>query len=279
MSTSEENRANLVASCPGSAKLIHTSKYTYFVPDRDSILLRDLPRDDGWSLGLMDFFFDAVHRYYGVVDGTFVDVGANIGPTSIQALEHPGVDHVFAVEACLMNYACLRANLAINKVEHRVTAVHAVAGAQQGRITLNKHPLNSGDCRVAGIHLGEVDQPETWTKESVPMWTLDNLLTTYEIDDVAFLWMDVQGYETQVLQGTRLVQENLPTLIELWPYALANPDKLFAILSQNWAGYVVKSTPSSICKISGVPALYAKLLAESKDPARYGAHTDLFLIK
>lgn len=83
----------------------------------------------------------------GIPFSLVVDIGANIGTTSLAAVEF-GADRVIALEPELRNFRLLRANVALNGLEERVTTFNVAIGATRGTATLHVSPRNSGDHRV-----------------------------------------------------------------------------------------------------------------------------------
>ena len=69
---------------------------------------------------LLPDFFDLSERHHGIQKGTFLDIGANIGTTSIQAAEFSNVSAVISFEPSSDNYALLMANVYLNKLEKKL---------------------------------------------------------------------------------------------------------------------------------------------------------------
>jgi hypothetical protein len=80
---------------------------------------------------------------------------------------------------------------------------------------------------------------------------LDDLLSTEAVEpqDVALLWMDVQGHEKHVLDGAEtLLHFGTPVVAEFWPYGLlragVSPDDFIAFASSHFASFYDLSAPS-----------------------------------
>jgi FkbM family methyltransferase len=143
---------------------------------------------------------------------TFVDVGANIGTTSILAVTRAGFERAVAFEPSPRNLPLLRANVALNRLEDRVTVVPVALGEAAATTALLTQGSNPGD-----DHVGSGDTV-------VEMRRLDDALSAAGIEpaDVGMLWIDVQGYEPFVLEGAgRYLDAPPPTVIEFWPAGLA----------------------------------------------------------
>lgn len=157
-------------------------------------------------------------------EGVFVDVGANLGTTTIEVLlRHPGARAV-AVEPAPRNLELLRQNLLLNGLTDRVVVVEAALSDTDGEVELALSGDNHGDHRV-----GLVDGEERATHR-VPAMRLDALVDDGTIDPsaVSAVWVDAQGHEAQILAGaTRL--RHRPMVIEFWPHGLRRAGGLIAM--------------------------------------------------
>ncbi len=151
--------------------------------------------------------------------GTLVDIGANLGSVAIAGVLETGIDRALAVEAHPDNARLLRANVVLNGLEDRVTAVHAAASDTDGVLRLRViRPTNWGAHEIV-----EGDLKEKGTTHEVPARRLDDMAADglLDVDDVALLWMDVQGHEPHVLAGAgRLLERGTPVATEFAPALL-----------------------------------------------------------
>ena len=142
---------------------------------------------------------------------TLVDVGANIGTTTVQALREYGFSAALACEPDPENFRILRANLAVNGLDERVRAFNLAisnwtgSGALvlRGRGSQTHRLLRAGE-RAAETH-------------PVPVTTLDQLAAEgkFRPDRVGLLWVDVEGFEAEVLEGAQsLVSQSVPIVVE-----------------------------------------------------------------
>jgi FkbM family methyltransferase len=140
-------------------------------------------------------------------DRLMVEVGANIGTTTLQAVRLGAT--VLAFEPEPWNYRLLRANLSVNDADSRVTAVRAGCSSSDRAGFMELSRVNSGDHRVS--ESGSVP---------IELVTLDAYLKEHRIpaDSVALLWIDTQGHEPDVLRGARdLLAARPPLVAEFWP--------------------------------------------------------------
>jgi FkbM family methyltransferase len=148
-------------------------------------------------------------------DSTFVDVGANIGTHTVYALRTGTFTHAVAIEAEPRNARLLRMNLEINKLSEVTTVVEKAAGASSGTAVLHLHPRNKGAHAIG-------TPPSVDGQESldVPMVRVDDALADagVPLDRLGLIWVDVEGYEPEVLRGLgRVVAYRIPIAFEFIP--------------------------------------------------------------
>jgi FkbM family methyltransferase len=145
--------------------------------------------------------------------GVFVDVGANIGWYSLQAVNSGHVSRVVAIEPDVGNHQLLQANIAANAMQAQVQAVACAVGSELGLARLHQYkPSNLGRHSLLVDHgLGG-----SW----VPVLTIDNLLASLDLADapISAIKIDVEGYEPWVLAGApAALQRAQALLVELSP--------------------------------------------------------------
>jgi FkbM family methyltransferase len=140
--------------------------------------------------------------------GVFVDVGANIGTTTLPALRH--FDRALAVEAEPRNASLLRANIALSGLEDRVVVRQCACSSTDGEVQL----------RLSEKHGGHAVGPAKPGDRVVvvPAATLDRLLDSAGLAaaDLGLVWLDVGGHEEDVLRGAASVLERrVPLVVEI----------------------------------------------------------------
>jgi FkbM family methyltransferase len=122
--------------------------------------------------------------------GAFVlDAGAHQGLIAMLLARTVGIKgKVIAVEASPKNVEIARKNCVLNGISN-IEVLHAAVGDKSG--TLRFTPAING--QVAGN--------KEWASVEVPAVTVDALAERYGIPDVLFV--DVEGYESHVLKGSR----------------------------------------------------------------------------
>jgi FkbM family methyltransferase len=159
-----------------------------------------------------------------------LDIGANIGLHTLLMSELVGSGgRVFAFEPQSRNFELLQKNLALNHAGN-VVARRAAAGSREGVCRLAVHPTNYGDHRVASGSEGS---------EEVPLVTIDSALRDIPDNSISLIKIDVQGYETYVINGMQDTLRRNPhaiLIIEVFPEALhaagASASELVALLQK-----------------------------------------------
>ena len=142
---------------------------------------------------------------------TFVDVGANIGTTTVTALRRHGFSRAVAVEASPENVRTLRINLAANDLGGVVDVLGVAVSDTEEDHELFLSVVDSGEHTV-DLSIPRSSRPARVTVRAV---TLDGLVSRGEIDParIGLLWLDVPGAETRVLAGaSTLLEAGVPVV-------------------------------------------------------------------
>lgn len=172
-----------------------------------------------------------------VLGKTFVDVGANIGTTTIPALLVHGFSAAIAFEPEPSNFRLLRVNAILNGLDDRVRALQVAVSDVAGSGTLLVHGDNSGAHQLVGS--GSSGADEFTGSIQVRLVSLDQLVAESVLDptEVGLLWIDVQGHEGSVLRGaTKLVERSIPVVLEFDAVELERSGDLESVLDVA-AGY------------------------------------------
>jgi len=220
---------------------------------------------------------------------SFVDVGANIGTTTIAALVSHGFDRAIAIEPEPENVLVLRLNILLNDVQDRVDVLPIAASSEAGHSELVVNPERGGKHWIATDRTklkrksleGESQILKVETK------TLDGLVEAGVIDAEAtgLLWMDAESHEGHILEGaSSLLARGTPLVIEMNPLVMeraGDPDKLERAISDNYthfAGMHRDPDPEHarfpLHPVSQLDA-YAETFLEPGSPAK----TDILLLR
>lgn len=236
----------------------------------------------------LPYFFELCERYHSGNRGIFVDVGANIGTTSIEAARYDEVTRCIAFEPVSDNFSMLMANIYLNQLQSKIEAHNCAIGENEDKKQILISPHCSGDNRIRENKEAKFDivSPDfindAVRQETVRTVTIDSHLAQ-DLKDIKFLWVDVQGYEFFVLKGCMSLVEmrDVAIQIEYWPFGLRENgtiEALNSLLKRHFKYFVdlneygkgnIKPTA-----ISEIDNLERKLLQSNRN-----AHTDIFLIR
>lgn len=134
----------------------------------------------------------------------FVDVGANVGSYTVLAAGACGAD-VISCEPIPAAYRHLQLNIHINELDDRVRALRVGVGSATGLLRFTS-TFDSMNHVVTGAQ--ESQSPTV----QVEVTSLDELL---EAEDPYLLKIDVEGYETEVVDGASqtLARPNLAAVV------------------------------------------------------------------
>lgn len=150
---------------------------------------------------------------------TMIDVGANIGTTTIDALLHFGFAKTISFEPDARNVRLLRMNLLLNDLQERSTVHAAAVSDRDGELHLQQQDGNFGDSRVSIDATGG---------QAVPCVRLDTLVAdgSLDLDSLGLVWMDAQGHDPRVLAGASTITgAGIPIVVEYWPDGLGTGEE------------------------------------------------------
>jgi len=151
------------------------------------------------------------------VGTVMIDIGANIGTTSIVRVILGDVQRVYAIEPEPANFACLVQNIVANGLQGFVLPDACAISNRTGQGLLRQ-------ASSLGAHrLLDDKAARRGREDSLPVatWTLDDWVAHYGIDvpAVSLIKVDTQGWESHVLAGaTQLLSAHHPAwVIEVSP--------------------------------------------------------------
>lgn len=170
---------------------IKDGKVTYHLKGGSSLTLRTHSSDtivfnDIWLQGVYDIpGFD----WSGVK--TVVDIGAHVGIFALYCAAHAPSAKIVAAEPEPENLALLHANVENNHLQNRVSIEPAGVAGTAGRLRLNVMP-GRGECNSL------YRQTEQSYGIDVPVVTLQDLFTRYNIGHCDLLKMNCEGAEYEI---------------------------------------------------------------------------------
>lgn len=161
-------------------------------------------------------------------DGTFIDVGANIGALTLPVADYLQHGHVYAVEPTNFAIAKLRNNLALNPaISGRVTVIQSFIASETSPtsdlVAYSSWPVNGDESRQHPVHKG-VQQTA-----GCGQLTLDAMVETYGIQSVSLVKIDTDGHEFSALSGAShcLKQLRPAVIFEACEYLMRPPRQTF----------------------------------------------------
>jgi FkbM family methyltransferase len=159
----------------------------------------------------------------GIKDRHFLDVGANIGTTTVPAM----LDYPFAKALCFepepRNALTLRLNLVLNAIEERATALEVAVSNRKGTSELVVYPDQGGKHWIATDSEKREQRGDDTAVLEVQTVSLDELAAegVVEPDAVGLVWIDAQAHEGHILEGaSSLVERGVPVVFEWDPSGL-----------------------------------------------------------
>jgi FkbM family methyltransferase len=177
--------------------------------------------------------------------GTLVDVGANIGLTSIPvAKARHSICHAFEPDPA--NYALLVRNIAANGVGAFVKPQNIAIMDSDGTFELERSADNMGDHRIRiGVAADGAYGEQQRQVVKVAARRLDACLADHTLDHPVVLKVDTQGAEARVFRGAaKTLREADVVFAEYWPYGLRRmgdrPSSIFEVISGFEYGGIVR---------------------------------------
>ena len=170
---------------------------------------------------------EVFERFFAEDGGTFLDLGANIGLTTLPVARNPCVQ-CFAFEPDPTNYANLDANIRRNAVHGNVRTFNLALLDRRGFVPFGlAEEGNLGDHRV----MAPGSPQSTMQVEAAPLDELD-----LPIKGRLGVNMDTQGAEPAIIVGGRAILKQVSLMVlEFQPYLIAqlggDPDEVIQYIS------------------------------------------------
>ncbi len=247
--------------------------HRYFVTTSDPALARGLFLDGTFESENVDILLDIIETS-AVQPEQIIDVGANIGTSSIRLLSRMPRAFGIAFEPDKANFGLLGHNLLANGLDDRVKAINAAVSDHDNQLQFARSPQHPGDHRVHTSAQSGSFAEETWEVITVPAWSLDSMVEQGHIDPKApsIVWIDAQGHEAQILAGAKRLR-HIPTVVELWPYGLKRAGGLELF-------FEIVSSFEKVVELRAERRVMSReeLVLRINEPDARGDYTDLLLM-
>lgn len=143
---------------------------------------------------IADKFFYADN---GPGEGLFLDIGGNIGTTSIYCKAKLKINfNYIAFEPIAELVKLFKLNIVCNDLSDIIVEHLALSNQPDAKLSMKINYQNWGNSQVLQNNQKEED-------EVVPSTTLDDYLCKHNIDcnNIKYVWLDVEGFEPEVLEG------------------------------------------------------------------------------
>jgi FkbM family methyltransferase len=156
-------------------------------------------------------FIDWSIENFVTPDKNCIDIGAHIGWYSVNLAKK--AKHVYSFECSPKSFNYLCANIALNKIDYKVTKYNSALSSIDGLTDyFIRDPKDGGGNGISKFNYDNINNTNTI---KVPMKTLDS----YDIKNVNFIKIDVEGHELDVLKGSvqTIINNNYPKILfESW---------------------------------------------------------------
>jgi len=174
------------------------------------------------------------------VGRAMIDIGANVGTTSIPRALLGDFNCVYAIEPSPPNYACLVRNIISNGIRGLVLPDRVAMGDTNGEMTMHVRRSGTHHLVTRAEHVSEGE------RMVVPCLTLDTWVNRIGIDlsDVGFIKSDTQGWDARVLAGAErvLAHRHIAWQIEFSPAMLERSGKsiadVFSLLERHFTHFI-----------------------------------------
>jgi len=147
-------------------------------------------------VGLHEFVDMAFLLHFLRTDDLFIDAGANLGSYTILACSSVGAN-AFTIEPVPNTFEKLTANIRLNELQTKVKCFNIALGREAATMNI------TSDMDTTNHLLASGEQSEHTT--SVEISTLDDVIGS---ENPILIKIDVEGYETPVLEGAKKTLSN-----------------------------------------------------------------------
>jgi len=151
-------------------------------------------------------------RKQGLRPKTIIDVGANVGQFAVASANIYPESKIYSFEPLPDCYSKLKKN---SRPYNNITVTQVALGDEVGSVTFNVniHSHSSSILPLSENHKKSFPDAEVSHEIEVEVNTLDDVLRDVTMASPVLLKIDVQGYESQVLNGSQKTFERVDYVI------------------------------------------------------------------
>jgi len=156
-------------------------------------------------------------EHFNLSSGFILDIGANIGIPSIPLAKNFEDLKILSFEPVLETYNILKSNIDLNKLSERVVPYNLGVGSAFEKLFINYSSDSLGTSEI----ILSTDYTEG-NSEHIQVISLDQFLLKENIDEskINFAWVDIQGFEGELIKGGNKTLQNINIFMEIWPFGL-----------------------------------------------------------
>lgn len=182
----------------------------------DQVILPEYRKTGFWSKKANDYFVAFFEKTKGA---TYLDIGANIGLTTIPISRNPNVK-CYCFEPEPVNYSYLEKNIRNNCPNNNVVTKNFALFDKASKLSFELSPMNHGDHRIRLEDNFNFMGEKSWKTIEIDAFPLDQILNN--IDGPIAAKIDTQGAEPFVVAGGMKVLSKVDMLVtEFSPYWMA----------------------------------------------------------
>lgn len=207
----------------------------FFVDPSDRVVGTNLVWRGEWQKEELLRTISALERANKLRPGqAFIDVGANIGTHTVYALKSGNFGRAIAFEPEPSNLKLLQRNAAANGYTAIVDARDVALSNAPGNATLHLHPRNK-----AAHAIGRRPSLDGLGSIDVRLARLEDELSALSPEQIGLVWIDVEGHESEVVEGLGRFIGQVPLAIEYAPYryTIAQRTALDRLLLDNYGNF------------------------------------------
>lgn len=141
-----------------------------------------------------------------------IDIGANVGDYSLKLLKKTGAK-ILAFEPVPTTFERLKENL--SSYGNRIVIENKGVGSSNGILSIYYNPEASAHASFSN-EIKAIDYISNDLKADVEVVTLDSYCASHGLNDIDFIKIDTEGFESEVFQGAAETLKNIqPKFIEI----------------------------------------------------------------